>query len=112
MTIGEAWITIFTTCLQTVASDSNYKDKTYGEIVDAAYNLAKSAMRKSHAEMKSLSAYSNYTTLAPTGAQDTQVAANLPLEGDYALAATEKKAPRIPRQGVPEESSALISGPS
>ena len=106
MTIGEAWIQIYTTALVAIAGSDKYKDKTHDEVVTDAYRLAKYAMRKSHAEMVALGAYSTYTALAPTGAQNTQVAADVPAGNAFAQPVVTSLAPPSARKGVPPETPA------
>lgn len=107
MTIGEAWLNIFCSSLQVVAGSDKYKDKTLEEVVSDAYKLAKYALRTAHAEMNSLDGYDTYTPLAPTGAQETQVAANVPGSSSYAQPTTTQSAPPRTRPGVPEETPSL-----
>lgn len=107
MTIGEAWILIFTTCLNAIATSDKYKDKTQDEVASDAYKLAKYAMRKSHAEMKAMNAYDVYTPTAATGGQETQIASDVPLGGSFAQPATASKAPPSARKGVPQETPAI-----
>jgi hypothetical protein len=107
MTIGEAWMDIFCTSLRVIAGSDKYKDKTYEEVVRDAYRLAKYAMRTASAEMSALGAYSDYTGLALTGAQEIQIAADVPGASAYAQPTTVTKAPPKARPGVPTETPAM-----